>query len=251
MNLNSVQLNIEQNKAIITFYSSKGNSFTSYMLHELSELLHKVSEDDTLNVIILKSKGEKTFCAGASFDELLQIGNQENATMFFSGFAKVILAMKNCKIPVITRVQGNAVGGGVGIIAASDYAIAINSCKVKLSELSLGFGPFVIEPAVSRKIGSVAMQNISYNPEDWKDSTWALENNLFQEIVETEKLLDEAIDKFVNQLSSYNRNALIELKKIFWNNTQHWDKLLYERAATSGKLALSTYTKDKLKEFIK
>lgn len=251
MNLSSVQLNITHNIATISFYSIKSNSFTSIMLHELSQLLDEVSKNETINVVILKSEGEKTFCAGASFDELLQVENEEDASLFFSGFAKVILAMKNCKIPIITRVQGNAVGGGVGIIAASDYAFSLNNCKVKLSELSLGFGPFVIEPAVSRKIGIIAMQNISYNPVEWKNIQWARENNLFQETFETIELMDEKIEIFVNQLSNYSRDALVELKKVFWNNTEHWDKLLYERAAISGKLALSSYTKVKLKEFIK
>jgi methylglutaconyl-CoA hydratase len=248
---NNIEVTFLDKIAIITFFHPKSNSFTSTMLDELSNLLCQLSENKDLNVIILRSYGEKAFCAGASFDELLQIQSSTDAEKFFSGFAKVILAMKNCKIPIITRVQGNAVGGGLGIIAASDYVFATTNVSVKLSELSLGFGPFVIEPAVSRKIGTIATQNLTYNPEHWKDSNWALQNNLFQEVFENIDLLDEKVIEFAAKLSKYSRDALSALKEIFWNDTQQWDNLLFERAKISGNLALSQFTKQKLKEFIK
>jgi methylglutaconyl-CoA hydratase len=251
MNINNIDFIYKDNIATITFFHPKSNSFTSKMLDDLSVLLHQLSNNNEINVIILKSSGEKAFCAGASFDELLQIENSQDAEMFFSGFAKVILAMKNCKIPIITRVHGNAVGGGVGIIAASDYAFATSNVLVKLSELSLGFGPFVIEPAVSRKIGTIETQNLTYNPTIWQNSNWAIKNNLFQEVFESNDLMDQKITEFTTKLSNYSREALITLKEIFWKDTQHWDTLLFERAKISGNLALSEFTKQKLKEFIK
>ena len=251
MNINNIDVTFLDKIANITFFNPKSNSFTSKMLEELSHLLYQLSKNEAINVIVLKSYGEKAFCAGASFDELLQIKTASDAEMFFSGFANVILAMKNCKIPIITRVQGNAVGGGVGIIAASDYAFASSNVAVKLSELSLGFGPFVIEPAVSRKIGTIETQNLTYNPSIWQNSNWALQNNLFQEVFENIELMDEKIVEFSSKLSNYSREAIIALKEIFWKDTQHWDTLLFERAKISGNLALSEFTKQKLKEFIK
>jgi methylglutaconyl-CoA hydratase len=251
MNINNIEFNCIDKIATITFFHPKSNCFTSKMLEELSQLINQLSNDEQINVIVLKSLGEKTFCAGASFDELLEIESQEDAASFFSGFAKVILAMKNCKIPIITRVHGNAIGGGVGIISASDYVFATINVSVKLSELSLGFGPFVIEPAVSRKIGIINTQNLSYNPTHWRNSNWALEHNLFQEIFENNDLMDHKILEFAINLSQSNREALIALKEIFWKNTEHWDTLLFERAKISGNLALSDFTKQKLKEFKK
>lgn len=248
---NNIEVNFTNKIATIIFSHPKSNSFTSKMLEELSFLLNQLSNNEAINVIILKSSGEKAFCAGASFDELLQIQTSTDAEKFFSGFAKVILAMKNCKIPIITRVQGNAVGGGVGIIAASDYAFVNTNVSVKLSELSLGFGPFVIEPAVSRKIGIIAAQNLSYNPTVWQNCNWALQNNLFQEVFESIDLLDEKVTDFASKLSEYNRESLTEIKKIFWKDTQHWETLLFERAKISGNLALSDFTKNKLNEFKK
>lgn len=248
---NNLEFDIFNKIATITFSHPKSNSFTSRMLEELSNLISEISNNENVNVVIIKSSGEKVFCAGASFDELLQIDNLDDSNLFFSGFAKLILAMKNCKTPIITRVQGNAVGGGVGIIAASDYVFALQNSSVKLSELSLGFGPFVIEPAVTRKIGKIATQNLTYQPSDWKNSLWAFDNQLFQEVSENIEDLDFRVEKFATNLSNFNRNALIELKKIFWENTNHWEQLLFERAKISGKLALSKSTKEKLIAFKK
>ncbi|MFM7682125.1 MAG: enoyl-CoA hydratase/isomerase family protein, partial [Bacteroidota bacterium] len=202
-----------------------------------------------VTIIVLQSEGT-TFCAGASFDELLQIDNLSDGKQFFSGFANVINAMRNCSKLIVGKVQGKAVGGGVGIIAACDYAIATTKADVKLSELTIGIGPFVIEPAVSRKIGHTAMSELTLAGNEWKSSIWAFEKGLFAKLVQPEDL-DSALEKFALQLASYNSEALAKMKQVFWQNTGHWSTLLYDRAEISGKLVLSAFTKKALEAFKK
>jgi methylglutaconyl-CoA hydratase len=205
--------------------------------------------NENVTIIVLQSEGT-TFCAGASFDELLQIDNLTDGKQFFSGFANVINAIRNCSKLIVGKVQGKAVGGGVGIIAACDYAIATTKADIKLSELTIGIGPFVIEPAVSRKIGHTAMSELTLDGNEWKSATWAFEKGLFAKLVQPEDL-DAALEKFASQLASYNPEALVEIKQVFWQNTAHWNTLLYERAEISGKLVLSSFTKKALEGFKK
>lgn len=186
------------------------------------------------------------FVAGASFDELLAVSTFEEGTRFFTGFANLINAMRTCKKIIIGRIQGKAVGGGVGIIAACDYALATLECSIKLSELAIGIGPFVIEPAVSRKIGKIAMSEMTLAAHEWKTASWAFQKGLYAKVLETKEELDLEVDLFTRKLAHYNPEALLEMKKIFWEGTTNWDKLLKERAAISGKLVLSDFTKNAL-----
>ena len=242
---------IDNKIATITFSHPASNSFPSNLLKDLTRELNLLSEKESVSVIILKSSGNGAFCAGASFDELLSIDNFDDGKLFFSGFANVINAMRTCKKIIIGRVQGKAVGGGVGLASACDYVFATDNASIKLSEIAIGIGPFVIEPAVSRKIGKTAMSQLTLAAHDWKNAKWAFENGLYSELFTSIEDLDSALTVFASKLASYNPEALQEMKKVFWENTSHWDVLLYDRAAISGKLALSEFTKNALSSFKK
>ena len=246
-----VQTDIKEKIAIITFFHPASNSFPSALLSDLVENINQISKNDHVTIAILQSQGDGAFCAGASFDELLSIQNKKEGEAFFAGFANLINAMRKCKKLIITRVHGKAVGGGVGIIAASDYSFATQNSSIKLSELAIGIGPFVIEPAVSRKIGKMATSEITLEATNWKTSQWAKQYGLYNQVFETTSQMDEALQQFTQQLASYNTEALAAMKMVFWQNTEHWEELLYQRAAISGNLVLSDFTKNALNQFKK
>jgi methylglutaconyl-CoA hydratase len=237
---------IENKIATIQFGHPASNSFPRVLLDRLTNELTFLSDNPEISVIILKSEGSGAFCAGASFDELLAVTTLEEGTRFFSGFANLINAMRTCKKIIVGRIHGKAVGGGVGIIAACDYALGTPESAVKLSELAIGIGPFVIEPAVSRKIGKMAMSEMTLAAHEWKTAAWAHQKGLYAKVLETPEELDLEITAFSKRLANYNPEALSEMKKIIWEGTTHWDKLLKERAAISGKLVLSDFTKNAL-----
>ena len=241
---------IENKIATLEFGHPASNSFPSDLLNRLTNELNTLSTNSEVSVIILKSSGSGAFCAGASFDELLAVSNQEEATKFFSGFANVLNAMRNCSKIIMGRIHGKAVGGGVGIVAACDYALATTESAIKLSELAIGIGPFVIEPAVTRKIGKTAMAEMTLETE-WKSATWANQIGLYAKVFETTTELDAEIMAFANKLASYNPNSLVEMKKVFWEGTENWNTLLYERAEISGKLVLSDFSKKALNQLKK
>lgn len=241
---------IENKIATLEFGHPASNSFPSDLLNRLTYELNDLSTKSEVSVIVIKSSGSGAFCAGASFDELLAVSNQEEATQFFSGFANVLNAMRSCSKIIIGRIHGKAVGGGVGIVAACDYALATNESTIKLSELAIGIGPFVIEPAVTRKIGKSAMAEMTLET-DWKSASWANQKGLFAQIFETTTELDSEISAFANKLANYNPEALSEMKKVFWEGTENWNTLLHERAEISGKLVLSDFSKKALNQFKK
>ena len=244
-----VTLNIENKVGYVEFYHPNRNSMPSDILDLLAQTIKGAGENDDVNVIVLKSGGDRTFCAGASFNEIIAIEDEETGFQFFSGFAKVINAMRKCPKFIIGRVQGKSVGGGVGLAAATDYCLATQYASIKLSELSIGIGPFVIEPAVSRKIGKNAMSQMTIDAETFFSSEFAKEKGLFSEVFETVEELDYAVKVLVTKLSSYNQEAVKEMKKVMWVGTDHWDDLLSERAKISGKLVLSEFIKNTLKRF--
>lgn len=246
----SLSVSIENKIATITFEHPASNSFPSDLLQKLTSELNAVSKNNEVNVVILQSKG-KTFCAGASFDELLSIKTLADGKKFFSGFADVINAMRKCSKIIIGRVQGKAVGGGVGLISSCDIAFAYQDAGVKLSEIAIGIGPFVIEPAVSRKIGKNAMSEMTLQPNVWQTADWAVAKGLYADLFDSMAEVDNAVKNTAQRLASYNPEALAEMKKVFWEGTENWDKLLYERAAISGKLVLSDFTKEALSQFKK
>lgn len=233
----------------ITFFHPAGNSFPGTQLQKLVETIQVLDQNKDVSVIVLQSEGN-SFCAGASFDELVAIDNLVDGKQFFSGFANVINAMRKCSKLIIAKVQGKAVGGGVGIISAADYAIGTEKADIKLSELTIGIGPFVIEPAVSRKIGATAMAELTLDASNWKPAQWAFEKGLYAQLVPLEAL-NETTEAFAAQLASYNPEALAQMKKVLWQNTDNWSTLLYERAEISGTLVLSDFTKNALSKFKK
>lgn len=246
MNQGSIIKNIDNFIATVIFQHPSSNAFPASLLQKLVDTLNNLSQDDTVKIIILKSGGNRAFCAGASFDELLAIKTQEEGTRFFSGFANLLNAMRTCAKPIIGRIQGKAVGGGVGIIAACDYTFATEQASVKLSELSIGIGPFVIAPAIERKIGEAAFSELSLSG-TWHTADWCLKKGLYTHLFKDTLEMDTALKAFADKLAGQSRDALSTIKKILWENTDHWDTLLYKRAAMSGKLVLRDSTKQILK----
>jgi len=251
MSNGTVLTSIRENIATVTFYHPASNSLPTSLLNRLIENINHLSKDDTIHVIILQSEGDKTFCAGASFDELLSITTLTEGEQFFSGFANLINAMRTCTKLIIGRVQGKSVGGGVGIIAATDYCFATEKADIKLSELTIGIGPFVIEPAIKRKIGISAFSKLTIDATDWHTAYWAKEKGLFSRVFETTRDMDQYVSILSQKLANYNPEAITAMKKVFWEGTENWDKLLKERAAISGKLILSDATKKALQNFKK
>jgi methylglutaconyl-CoA hydratase len=249
MNEAYVTTHIEHGINSIEFFHPQSNSLPGKILEELAREIHFAGTHDDTRVIILKSGGDKTFCSGASFDELVAIENESEGLKFFSGFANVINAMRKCPKFIIGRIQGKCVGGGVGIVAAVDYAIATDKAEVKLSELAVGIGPFVVGPAVERKIGTAAFSALAIDAASWRSSDWAKRKGLFAELHDSIENMDEAVDKLANTLAHSNPAAMADMKKIFWKGTEHWDELLKERAAISGKLVLSDFTRNAINKF--
>jgi len=233
----------------IEFFHPQSNSLPLRILDELAQAIHRAGNDDETKLIVLRSAGEKAFCAGASFDELSSIQHAEQGVQFFSGFAHVINAMRTCPKFIIVRVHGKCVGGGVGLVAAADYAIATEQAEIKLSELSLGIGPFVVGPAVERKIGASAFAQLAIDATMWRNAQWAGRKGLFAEVHATTDGMDESISKLASELAHSSPAAMAEMKKIFWKGTEHWDQLLLERAAISGKLVLSSFAKNAIEKF--
>ena len=233
----------------IEFFHPQSNSLPAKILGDLAREIHSAGTDDDTKVIILRSAGENTFCAGASFDELTAIKNETEGLKFFSGFAHVINAMRKCKKIIIGRIQGKCVGGGVGLAASVDYAIAVETASVKLSELAVGIGPFVVSPAIERKIGVSAFSQLAIDAGLWRNAEWAKHKGLFAEVHSSVDNMDESVDRLAISLSRSNNEAMAEMKKIFWKGTEHWDELLKERAAISGKLVLSDFTKNAIENF--
>ncbi|MCV6629735.1 MAG: enoyl-CoA hydratase/isomerase family protein [Flavobacteriaceae bacterium] len=250
-NNGSLYTNIQNHLATIEFGHPASNSFPLELLDRLTEAFQQLSDKPEVHAIVLKSEGEKAFCAGASFNELIAIENLSQGKSFFMGFANAINAIRNCRKPIIARVQGKAVGGGVGLIAACDYAIATEGASIKLSELTIGIGPFVIEPAVSRKIGIAAFTQLSLAATQWKNAYWAQEKGLYAQVMPNIEELDKEVDHLAAKLCSYNPEATQELKTTLWQGTSNWDTLLAQRAEISGKLVLSDFTRNALNQFKK
>jgi len=247
----SLYTQIQNKIATIEFGHPASNSFPSELLERLRKELLSVGNNQDVAIIVLKSEGDRAFCAGASFDELVAISNLEEGKQFFAGFANVINAMRTCGKLIIGRIQGKTVGGGVGLAAACDYVLATEHAAVKLSEFTIGIGPFVIEPAVSRKIGVSGTSELTLDATTWKNAYWAKDKGLYAKVFETQKELDEEVALLSEKLASYNPDALLEMKKALWKGTENWNDLLVERAAVSGELVLSDFTKKALEKFKK
>ena len=244
-----VKQTIVNNISYIEFYHPSQNSLPGDLLQKLEDFIKKAGNHHDVKVIVLQSGGDRTFCAGASFEELVNISDENSGKTFFSGFANVINAMRSCPKLIIGRIQGKTVGGGVGIIAASDYCLATKHAEIKLSELNIGIGPFVVGPVIERKIGLSSLSQISLNPTKFFTASWAKNNGLYAEVFENISELDLAVQIFAEELCNFNKEAMDEMKKLLWRGTGHWDILLEEQAKISGRLVLSSFTKEKLNKF--
>lgn len=240
---------IEDNIGTIEFFHPKGNSLPGKMLRALAKTITEMGNNPDVYVLVLKSRGDGAFCAGASFDELIAIDSYKEGKHFFMGFALILNAMRQCPKLIIVRVQGKTVGGGVGIASAGDYTIAHESAAIKLSELALGIGPFVVGPAVERKVGTSAFSTLSVDASSWNSAQWARENGLFSKVCESHDKLNEEVATLAKQLSDYSPDAMQELKKALWKGTEDWDSLLEKRAEVSGRLVLSDFTRNFIEEF--
>lgn len=245
----SLYTTIDNKVATVEFGHPAGNSFVAELLDRLTKEINTLSENKDISIIVLRSEGNRTFCGGASFDELTAIQNLEEGTLFFNGFAHVINAMRTCKKVIIGRVQGKTVGGGVGLAAACDYVFASIDASIRLSELTIGIAPLVIAPAVKRKMGTAALSELSLSPTEWKNAYWAKEKGLFAKVFDSRKEMDRELEYFSQKLSTYNPEALQKWKQVLWEGTDHWEALLTDRAAISGALVLSDFTKNALAKF--
>jgi len=244
-----VKHSISEGIATIEFFHPEQNSLPGKILSQLANTISRVGDMSEVKVLILKSGGDRTFCAGASFTELITINDAETGRIFFSGFANVINAMRMCPKFILGRVQGKTVGGGVGLAAATDYCMASKFAAIKLSELNVGIGPFVVSPAIERKIGVSAMSQIAIDANTFYDAQWAKAKGLYANVYDSIEELDAAVFSFAQQLCTYNPEAMMEMKRVFWRGTENWEVLLAERAAISGRLVLSDFTKETLKKF--
>ena len=226
----SLYIAINNQVATVEFGHPASNSFTSELLQRLTDKLKELSSNKEVSVIVLKSEGERAFCAGASFDELVAISTLDEGKAFFSGFANVINAMRTCAKPILGRIQGKAVGGGVGLASACDYVYATVDASIKLSEISIGIAPLVIAPAVERKIGKAGLAEMALHPTEWKNAYWAKEKGLYSKVYESVKEMDKELDFHSTKLVSYNPEALSIMKNALWEGTEHWSALLMERA---------------------
>lgn len=250
MNQGHVDFTInEKGIATIEFGHPMSNSLPGKILQKLAQTITDLGKDSSVKVIVLKSTGDKAFCAGASFDELIQVKDLAVGKVFFSGFANVINACRKCPKLIIGRVQGKAVGGGVGIAASVDYCFATKKADVKLSELAVGIGPFVVGPAIERKMGLSAMSQLAINASEWRPADWAYRRGLYADLFETVEEMDVEIEKLATTLSKSNPEAMKKLKDIFWEGTENWDQLLVERAEISGTLILSDFSVNAINSF--
>ncbi|MEM6831770.1 MAG: enoyl-CoA hydratase/isomerase family protein [Bacteroidota bacterium] len=247
--MNYVNLDLKNGIGTIEFFTQQSNSLPGKILKQLAETVTEAGNNDEIKVIVLKSGGDRAFCAGASFDELVAIEDEGKGKEFFMGFANVINAMRKAPKFIIGRVQGKAVGGGIGLAASSDYCFATKFAAIKLSELEVGIGPFVVSPAIERKMGVSAVSQMGINASEFYDPKWAHQKGLFAKLYETPKEMDRAVEELATKLVNSNPEAMKELKKVFWQGTDHWDELLAERAEISGKLVTSEFTKSFIQQF--
>ncbi len=248
--MGEVTLKTENGVGTIEFYHPAHNSLPGNLLRELKETIEDCDRNEEVKFMVIKSRGERTFCAGASFTELSSIESLPQGKEFFMGFARVINAIRSCSKLVIMLVQGKAVGGGVGLASAADYCLATKWASIRLSELAVGIGPFVIGPAVERKVGFSAFSKMALTPDEWQTAAWAKDHGLFHEAFDSLAQMNEYLDTLIEKFNSYNEEALIDLKKVFWEGTEHWNELLEQRAEISGRLVLSEASKNAINSFL-
>ena len=246
----AVTCSVTEGIATVSFYHPKSNSLPASLLADIAGRITAAGKHPATRVVVIRSEGAGSFCAGASFDELKQINSPESGKEFFMGFARVMNAMRKCPKPIITRVQGKVVGGGVGIVAASDYVLAVHEAPVRLSELAVGIGPFVVGPAIERRIGKSAFAAMALDA-DWRDANWCVQHGLYTRLCDNLPALDQVLGTLAHRLAAFNPEAISKLRATFWEGADDWDTLLEERAAMSGTLVLSDFTRNAIAAFEK
>lgn len=243
-----VTVTVSDGIGTIHFGHPKGNSLPGALLRRLAEAITWVGRDPAARVIVLRSDGAGPFCAGASFDELIEIQDERAGEEFFSGFARVILAMIRAPKFVLVRVHGKTAGGGVGIAAAGDYTFAVRGASAKLSELAVGIGPFVVGPVIERRIGRGPYAAMSVDT-DWRDAAWGERHALYARVCDDVATMDASINALAGTLAGSNPDAMALMKQVFWAGTEEWDTLLADRARMSGRLVLSEFTRKAIGKF--
>lgn len=244
-------VNYSEQLATIEFGSPSHNALPGHILVQLFDHLDQLKQNQGIKLILLKSQGERSFCAGADLHELLRIEDEASGKQFFMQFARIILAIRACPQLVITRVQGKAVGGALGLIAASDLVYATDQASIRLSELINGIGPFVVGPSIERKTGIASFNHLALNPAEWFTASWAMEHGLFNEVFHIIEAMDEQITGKIEELKSYSRAALTEIKKMMWSGSPEWNDLLEHRAEVSGRLVVNEESKEALRKLLK
>ncbi len=246
----SLTVDVNGKVSTITFAHPSHNSIPSQLASRITQVILQEGKNDGSKIILLKSAGDRTFCAGANFRELAAIETLENGKSFFSSIAQIILAIKNCNKIVIGRAQGKAVGGGVGLLAATDYCVGTKWSEIRLSELSIGIGPYVIEPSISRKIGTAGFSKLALEPTQWHSPSWAMDQGIYNHVFDNSKSMDEYLEGYLKTMTAYDSTALKNMKHLIWQNTDHWNEILDARALQSAKLLLSEQTQTFLKNHI-
>ncbi|MBK8340878.1 MAG: enoyl-CoA hydratase/isomerase family protein [Flavobacteriales bacterium] len=244
-----VRTDIQGGIASVTFHPPRSNSLPGHILRSMAQAIEAAGADRTVRVIVLRSEGEKAFCAGASFDELIAIDSEAKGLAFFSGFAQVINAIRKVPVFVLGRIHAHTVGGGTGLACAVDIAYAHSGASARLSELAIGIGPFVVGPAVERKVGTGTFGTMAATPAIKRDSSWCERHGIFAEVFPTIEALDGRVNAHAAELATYSPEAMADIKRMLWKGTEHWDAFLAERAATSGRLVLSDFTKNAIERF--
>ncbi|MCC2589602.1 enoyl-CoA hydratase/isomerase family protein [Chryseobacterium sp. MFBS3-17] len=240
-----VQTELKNNIAEITFGTPKSNSLPGEILEKLARNILDEGAKKEVKAILIKSAGEKAFCAGASFDELLEISELETSKKFFGGFAKVLNAMRNCGKIVVVRVQGKTTGGGVGIACGADYCFATRDASLALTELNLGIGPFVIGPYVERKIGKSQFAAMAIDA-DFRSAAWAEAHSIYHSVSENITEMNEKLSQFLNALAGRSDEALALIKKVSWEGTDHFNDLMPARIHMSASLILEDSAKQNI-----
>lgn len=244
----TVTVSIADGVGTVEFAHPKGNSLPAQLLNLLAREITAVGENPDARVIVLRSAGTGAFCAGASFDEFTALADAAAGKEFFLGFSRVIMAMVRAPKFVLTRVHGKAAGGAIGVIAASDYSIAVRDAAVKLSELQVGIGPFVVGVAIERKLGLAPFQALGVHA-DWHDAAWCERHGLYSMVCDDVAALDAAVAAHAKRLAASNPEAMREMKRIYWEGSERWEAAMDERAAMSGRMVLSDFTRKALEKF--
>lgn len=217
------------------------NAFDDTLIQSLTKAFTRLGKDANVRVIILRAEGS-AFCAGADLNWM-----QRSVDFSFSEnvqdahhLAAMLKAIYDCPKPVIARVHGAAFGGGVGLVAACDIALATESAKFCLSETRLGLIPAVISPFVVPKIGQTAARRYFLTAEVFS-ATQAAHLNLVTEVASDEAALDALLAKIVGAILANGPEALSQSKVLLEQITHFaWDravdittKMIAERRASA------------------